>query len=180
MKAAFDALSPEKRAEVYAAIHDAYVREDGTIRPHAEADEIFDSFVADAVQAHRSWAGLLLDEWRDNGRRAFLRDRWRNEETFNLIHKGRKRRRTERRGTQTRNTDGLKNWVQMSLLLWTADQLHAAIRECGARIEEERANIAMYRALIELIEETGQYTVQAALDAKGKSLEEYLAERDAA
>ncbi len=177
---AFDALSPEERAEVHAAIHDAYMREDGTIRPHVEADEIFDGFVADAVQAHRTWAGLLLDEWRDNGRRAFLRDQWRNEEIFNFIHKGRKRRRTERRGTRVRHPDGHTVWIQESLFSWTVDQLHAAIRECGARIEEERANIAMYRALIELIEETGQHTVRTALEVRGMSLEDYLSERGAA
>lgn len=176
----FDRLSREERAQVEAAVHDAYVDNEGGIRSHNEADALFDRYIADAVQAHRKWAGVLLDGWRDDGRRAFLRDRWRElAGRFGYLHKGRTRSRTMRRGTRVRHEDGAQRWVQEALIEWTADQLEAAIKDCAARIDEERANIAMYRALLELLKESGEPTVRLALEAKGVSLEEYLASKDA-
>jgi hypothetical protein len=176
----FDKLSREEWIEVDAAIHDAHVREDGTIRELGEAEVIFDRFVVDAVQAYRPWAGILLDGWRDEGRKKFVRDRWKNGKFFSFIDKGKKRRRSERRGTRVRHEEGHMVWIQGSLLDWTPEQLRSAIRECSNRIEEERVNISIYRSLLDLLEQTQQYTVRAALDARGVTLEEFLAARDAA
>lgn len=175
----FELLTAEERAEVDAAVHDAYTTEDGDVRGHAEAMEEFGRAIADAVQAHRRWPEVLLDAWREEGQRAFLRSRWKDAKVFGLIHKGRKRTRAERRGVLARSDEGRQEWRQVSLIDWTADQLQQAIRDCAKRIEEERANVAMYRALLELLTETGQFTVRAALEIRKVSLEDYLAEVDA-
>ncbi len=175
----FADLSPEERAEVDALVHDAYVQADGEVRTHTEAADEFATSLTSAVQDHRDWAGILLDDWRDRGMRAFLQDRWKHAEIFGWIHRGKHRSRTERRGTKRVANDGTHTWVQESLLDWTPDQLRAAIRECRNRIAEEQANIAMYEALLELLRETETYRVRDALDLKGKSLEQYLAERAA-
>lgn len=175
----FKDLPPQVRAEIDSAVHDAYVGEDGSIRTHAEASELFDKFIVDAIQAHRQWPGILLDAWRAEGRRRFVRDRWKYSEIFRWFHKGKQRQRTERRGARHVDDDGGQRWVQESLFGWDIDKLKDAIVHCVGRIEEERANIAMYRALIDLLEETGSTTVQAGLKAKGTTLEEFLAEKAA-
>lgn len=175
----FDMLSPEERVEVEAAVHDAFVRDDDGIRTLMEADAEFDRYVTDAVQAHRPWAALLLDAWRDEGRRAFLKDRWKNSDVFALTYRGKLRRRQKNRGTQVRDAEGRQGWVQAPLEFWTADQLRRAISESARRIEEERANIAMYRALLDLLEQTGQATVENGLQIVGMTLQEYLAQQAA-
>ena len=176
----YDRLSPEERAEVDAAVHDAYMCDDGTIRPHAEADKRFSHFVDDAIQAHREWPDILIDAWQEEGRRAFLKSRWSNAKIFDVVHKGKIRKRRERRGTRVRDDDGGMVWIKEPLVDWTAEQLQAGIREGGGRIEEERVNIAMFRALLDLLEGSGCATPREALEARGMTLEEYLASRDAA
>lgn len=175
----FDRLTPEEKAEVDSAIIDAYT-ENGAVLPRSEAVERFDGFVADAVQAHRPWAALLLDEWRRAGETAFIAERWKKlGGQFRLTANGRTRQRPMVRGTRKPDDVGVERWVQESLLSWTAEQLERAIVEAARRIEEERANIAAYRTLLDLLRETGRPTVAAALDAVGRSLDEFLAERAA-
>jgi hypothetical protein len=175
----YDRLSREERAEIDAAVHESYTRPDGSVRDHREADEMFDRFITDALQAQRAWATHLLDGWRIEGRRAFLKSRWKNGRLFDLVHKGKVRRRAERRGTQVRNDDGRQVWVQDSLLAWSVDQLDAAISQTVGRVEEERANLAMYRTLRDLLVKTGGETLGDALAEVGMSLQEYLAQRAA-
>jgi len=174
----FNDLPAGDRAEIDAAIVAAYEADDGSTRTHAEAREIFDKFVASAVQAHRTWAGILLDWWRVEGETRFLRDRLKAP-TFALLHNGRKRKRSVHRGTQVRDDTGKATWVQPSLLTFDAEQLKNAISQSVRRIEEERANIHMYRALLDLLEETGAALVGDALGQRGQSLEEFLADRAA-
>lgn len=177
-----EGLTPGERMEVDAAVHDAYVADDGTIRSHAEAAEVFDHLLIDATQAHRRWAGMLMDAWRYAGMKQYIRNRWKElEGRFDFSHKGRTRSRTMRRGTRVRDSEtGREWWIQDDLFDFTASRLERAIAECTRRIEEERANIALYRALLDLLEVTGCATVRAALGKTGQTLEEYLAGKPAA
>jgi hypothetical protein len=176
-----DDLTPAQRLEVDTAIRDAYMAEDGSTRGHAEAAELFGSFLQDAIQAQRTWPGILLDDWREAGMRKFIHQRWKElDGRFSFTHKGRSRERTVRRGRLVRDGEtGREKWVQDALLDFTAADLRRAIAQGQRRIDEERANIATWRALLELLEVTGCTTVRAALDKTGKSLEEYLAGRAA-
>lgn len=175
-------LTPAERLEIDTAIRDAYMAEDGSTRSHAEAVEVFGRALTDAIQAHRSWPGVLLDAWRMAGMRKYIRERWKYlDGHYSFTHKGRSRERTIRRGRLARDGDtGRTKWVQDSLLDFTAADLRAAIAQGQRRIDEERANIATWRALLDLLEVTGCSTVRAALAKVGKSLEEYLAGRSAA
>lgn len=178
----FETFGKTERVEVDAMVHDAYVRQDGSIRTNAEAADIFDRFISDAVQAHRGWAGELLDSWRYDGMKRFIHGRWRDlEGRFGFTHKGSRRERSLRRGTRERDPEsGREVWIQDSLLDFTAERLERAIAEGVRRIDEERANIAMYRALLDLLEITSESTVRGALKKAGTSLEEYLANKGAA
>jgi len=178
----YEDLSPQDRIEIDSMVHDAYMGDDGEIRTNAEAAEVFDGFMSDAVQAHRAWAGILLDAWRHAGMKRFIHDRWKVlEGRYGFMHRGRRHERNLRRGTRVRNQQtGREVWIQEPLLDFTATQLQRAIAECAARIEEEQANIATYRALLDLLEVTGELTVRGALKVQGFSLEDYLASRGAA
>lgn len=178
----FETFGGEERAQIDAMVHDAYIREDGSVRTNAEATQEFDRMIADAVQAHREWAGALMDDWRYAGMKRFIHERWKVlEGRFGFAHRGRTRERTLRRGTLRRDEQtGREVWVQDTLLDFTTAALERAIAQCVSRIDEERANIAMYRALLDLLETTQETTVRAALDKADVSLEEYLASRSAA
>ena len=175
-------LTPAQRIEVEAAIRDAYIADDGSTRSHSEAAEVFDHILTDAIQALRTWPGVLLDSWRAVGMKKFIRDRWKElDGHYGFTHKGRFRERTIRRGRLIRDGDtGRTKWVQDPLYDFTASDLRRSIAEAQGRIDEERANIATWRALLDLLEVTGCSTVRAALDQVGKTLEEYLAGRSAA
>jgi hypothetical protein len=171
-------FTPEEQAEIVSAVHDASVDPDGDVRPLEDARIEFDRYMASAVQAHRAWAAKLLDGWRVDGERAFIKH-VRKSDAFRFAHQGKIRRRSLRRGTRTRDESGQPVWVQTEILTWTAAQLENAIKESVRRIDEERANIAMYRALLDLLEETGAVFVNAALEQRDQTLEEFLAERAA-
>jgi hypothetical protein len=51
------------------------------------------------------------------------------------------------------------------LLSWDVEQVERAMAQSVGRIEEDRANVAMCRALLDLLAETGESIVQAALAA---------------
>lgn len=176
----FSDLSPEERAEVDALVHEAYTRPDGSIRTHPEAVAEFDRFVAQAGQAQREWAGMLLDDWRYSGMRAFLKDRWTNSAMFEFEHRGRARRRKVKRGARQVSDEGKVSWYAPPLWEWTAEQLRDAIAHAARDVAEHQANIALYRDMIGLIEQTEKFTFAEALDAIGKTWDEWLAERKAA
>lgn len=176
-----DDLTPAQRIEVEAAIRDAYVAADGSTRSHAEAVEIFDRILMDAVQAQRTWPGILLDSWRMAGMRNYIKAHWKElDGRYGFTHKGRSRTRTIRRGRLVRDQEtGREVWIQDALYDFTAMDLRRSIAQAQGRIDEERANIATWRALLDLLEVTGCVTVRAALEQVGKTLEEYLAGRAA-
>lgn len=176
----FSDLSPEERAEVDALVHEAYTRPDGSYRNHTEAFAEFDRSISHAGQAHREWAGMLLDEWRYSGMRKFLQDRWTNSEMFKFDHRGRTRTRTVKRGARQVSDEGKVSWYAPPLWEWTADQLRDAIADAARQVAEHQANIALYRDMLGLIEQTEKFTFAEALDAIGKTWDEWLAERKAA
>lgn len=173
----FSDLSPEERAEVDALVHEAYTRADGSIRTHAEAVAEFDRSVAQAGQAQREWAGILLDDWRYAGMRTFLHDRWKNSAMFEFVHRGRARRRTVKRGARQVDDSGKPWYTQIPLWDWTADQLREAIADAARQVAEHQANIALYRDMLNLIEQTEAFTFADALEAVGKTWDQFLDER---
>jgi hypothetical protein len=173
----FNKFTDTERAEIDSLIHDAYVDEDGEIRTHAAAAEEFSKSLNRAESAGREWAALMLDDWRDEGMKAFIAFRYKNSELFEFVRADRPVSRTLRRGTQRITEDGSVQWIQDSLMFWTIVQLEAAIADERRAIEDRQTNIAMYQALIELLTETGCSTVSAALDANKTTLAEYLAGR---
>lgn len=170
---------PNVRLEIEAAVTDAYTGEDGAVLPHGEAAARFDHFLTDAVQAQRSWAPQLLDAFRRDGSARFAHEVWKNSDFFRYRHGDKTRTRTTKRGRRRVNeqTGGLE-WVQEALFGWDALALKNAIADAARQIDEHRANIAMYRHLLDLLEETGTETVRDGLAAAGMSLEEYLASQE--
>lgn len=175
----FSDLSPEERAEVDALVHEAYTRPNGSIRTHLEAVAEFDRLIAQAVQAQRDWPGVLLDDWRHSGMRTFLHDRWKNSSMFEFMHRGKARRRTVKRGARQISDDGKATYTQIPLWDWTASQLREAIADAARQVAEHQANIALYRDMLGLIEQTEAFTFAEALDAVDKTWDEFLAERAA-
>lgn len=172
-------FAPEERIEIEAAVTDAYTAGDGSVLPHAEAAKQFDQFLADAVQAHKPWAERLLDAFRRDGAARFAKETWKNSGFFQFRHGEKSRTRTVKRGHQVIDDEGRRAWVQDELFGWDVHALKDAIADAARQIDEHRANIAMYRHLLDLLEETGEATVHDGLAALGKSLEEYLEERAA-
>lgn len=173
----FSDLSPEERAEVDALVHEAYTRPDGSIRPHGEAIGVFDRSITSAVQAQREWPGMLLDDWRYAGMRDFLKDRWKHSAMFEFIHRGKARRRTVNRGARQVDDNGKASFTQIPLWDWTADQLREAIADAAHQMAEHQANIALYRDMLSLIEQTETFTFAAALEAVEKTWDQFLDER---
>lgn len=173
----FNQFSREERAEIDSLIHEAYTDEDGETRTHAEAAQAFDLLIADAVQAHREWAGMLLDEWRHEGMKRFISNRYKHSELFTFIRKERQVTRTVKRGRMQVDDEGRKSWHQEELTIWARDDLLAAIRSEEAAVADRQTNIAMYRALVDLLDETGTFTVADGLTAIGQTMEDFLDER---
>lgn len=173
----FNQFSAEERAEIDALIHQAYTDADGMPRTHAEAADEFDSLLTTAVQSHREWAGILLDHWRFEGMKSFIADRYKHSELFEFTRRDRKVSRTARRGTQRTDESGAEKWVQLQFHDWTVFDLRAAIAREEQAISERQTNIAMYRALVDLIQETGASTVGEALTQRGQTIGEFLDER---
>lgn len=171
----FNQFTPEVRAEIDSLIHDSYVDENGDVRTHSQAAQEFSKFLSRAESVGREWAVVLQDDWRDEGMKSFIADRYKTSEIFEFIRADRRVSRTMRRGTQRLTDNGAKEWVQDSLLFWTLSQLEAAIADESRAIVDRQTNIAMYRALINLLTETGCPTVNDALDARHTTLSEYLA-----
>lgn len=175
----FSDLSPEERAEVDALVHEAYTRPDGTIRSHDEALALFDRAISTAGQAHREWAGLLLDDWRFSGMRSFLQNRWKHSSMFEFIHRGKARRRTVNRGARQVSDTGKATYTQIPLWDWTADQLREAIADAARQVAEHQANIALYRDMLGLIEQTETFTFIEALGVVDMTWDEFLDDRKA-
>ncbi len=176
----FSDLSPEERAEVDALVHEAYTAPDGSYRSHADAAEVFGSLITQAVQAHRDWAGILLDSWREAGARAFVQDRWKKAEIFKFWHRGKTKRRTVRRGVRRVDKSGVASYTQIPLWEWSADDLRNAIADAARQVAEHQANLALYRDMLSLIEQTETFTFGDALEASDKTWDEFLAERNEA
>jgi hypothetical protein len=173
----FANLSPEERAEVDALIHEAYIDGANGYRSHAAALVEFDRLLAGAVQAQRAWAGLLLDDWREAGMRSFLQDRWKHSALFEFEHHGRRRTRTVNRGVRRPDSVGRLASTQLPLWEWTADDLRAAIADASRQVAEHQANIALYRDMLTLLEQTGAATFSAALTTAGHSWDDWLEAR---
>ncbi|MDO5535358.1 MAG: hypothetical protein Q4F65_11995 [Propionibacteriaceae bacterium] len=173
----FNQFSREERAEIDALIHEAYTDENGETRTHVEAAEEFDRLLTSAVQAHREWAGMLLDDWRYEGMKKFIGDRYKHSELFTFTRRDRQVTRTVKRGRVKVDDEGVKSWHQEPLPGWTRRDLMAAIRAEEGAIADRQANIAMYRALVDLLDDTGAHTVAEALDMRSITLEQYLSER---
>lgn len=173
----FQMLSLEERAEVDALIHEAYANPDGTARPHSDAVVEFDRLLMDAMHAHREWPHLLLDEWRHAGMKAFIADRYKHSELFEFTHRKKAVQRTAHRGTRRVDDEGRASWVQEQFVTFTRAQLIAAIADEQRAIADRQTNIAMYRALVDLLDETDAYTVAEALEQRGQTISEFLDER---
>lgn len=169
-------LTPQERAEYDTAVTAAY-RTDGVTRTHAEALDIFrTAILPDAIQAHRRWAGVVMDMATEYGLRALLKARWKSlGGVFHGQVNGKRKVRPARRGVaQVDPETGVKRWTQLELALDTEEDLNRKIAEAVRRMGEERDNIVMFRRLLDLLEETGAATVERGLALVGMSLDEYL------
>jgi hypothetical protein len=175
-------LTPQERVEYDAAVTAAY-RTDGETRTHAEALVRFrEEILPDAVQAHRRWAHVAMDEALELGLRMTLKGRWKAlGGVFHGQVNGRKKTRAARRGVaQVDPESGAKQWTQLELMFDAADDLRRKIAEAVRRMREEQDNIVMFRRLLDLLEQTGASTVERGLSAVGMSLDEYLSQDDQA
>ncbi len=175
----YEDLSASDRAELDAAVRDAYRAEDGTVRTTAEAAEHFERFVASATQAGRGYIHELLDGWRRDGITTFIRRRWGSLKVdMRDPVSGEVVQRPANRGRKIIGQGGEPQWVADELEFWDAESLRAGIREARTRIQTERITIANYEALLQLLDDhPGCQFVHEALAILGKSLAEYLADQ---
>lgn len=174
----WDELSAQERAELDAAVTAAYVRADGSVRSHGEAIVRFlDVILPDAIQAHRRWAGLVHDEATRRGVRSLIQGRWKSMAgVFHGVIRGKSKVRPMRRGVERVDTStGDRTWTQMEIVYDTAEDLQRKIAEAARNIEEQRSNITFFRRLLDLLERTGEPTVERGLATVGLTLDEYLA-----
>jgi hypothetical protein len=171
-------LTSDEIAELDDAVLAAYRPQPGVQRTHSEAAADFlTRILPDAVQAHRRWADAVQSEALERGLRNMLQERWKARGgKFVAPVAGRDRVRDRTRGKQVVDAQtGLKSWTQMELDYDSAEDLQDKIADAVRDIDENRANIAIFRKLLDLIESTGAPTVAAALAAVGETLEGYLA-----
>jgi hypothetical protein len=174
----FSDLSPEERGEIDTLVHDSYVEPGGRVRTHAEAHGYFSMLVSQAVQAHRDWAEQLLDQWREDGERAFMQSRWKSLRSyFEFQQEGKKRTRTVNRGILRTGDDGGAHYVQDALWDATADELRQMIKEARMQIAEHQANIALYQDMLDLIQVHEVFTFREALEAESLTWGEFLDRR---
>lgn len=179
-----DQLTATERAEFDAAVTAAYRLPNGATRSHAEAlDEFVGRILPDAVQAHRRWAGIVHDEAVRRGLRGIIQERWKGMAGVfrGGIVGGKTKVRPMRRGVVLVDpATGDRSNTQLELIFDTAEDLQRKIADAVRQIDEQRANIAMFRRLLDLLERTEQPTVERALAIVGMDLDEYLsAERSA-
>lgn len=184
---AFSDLPAADRAEIDRAIQEAFEDSEASlltgtprVRTRADATEHFLQFIASATQAHREYADALRREWEEAGASAFVVQRWKALQTVHFRGPdGSAVPRPARRGTRVIDDSGVTRYVQLHMLSFDRDALERGIVEAAQRIESEQITIATYRHLLHLLDETGATFVQEGLDAKGMSLDEYLASREA-
>lgn len=171
----FADLPVEVRAEIDAKVHDAYLNADGTTRSHTEAQDEFARILSG--QEHQPWVQMLLNGWRQIGMAEFMKDRWKHSAMFEFTHRGKPHRRSVNRGARQIGAEGKVSWTQSPLWEWTADQLRDAIAHATQQVAEHQANIALYRDMLTLIEQTETFTFPDALKVNGKTWEQFLSER---
>lgn len=179
----FRDLTSEEIAELDDAVHEAYRPTPGVQRTHAEAAADFlQRILPDAEQAHRRWAWAVRAEAMDRGLRALLQDRWKSRGgKFTATVAGKEKVRDRTRGKVIVDPEtGVRSWTQMELDFDTATDLRDKIADAVRDIDENRANISIFRRLLDLVESTGAETVADALAAIGVTLEEYLAAEQSA
>lgn len=173
-------LSAEERVEVEQLVVSAYIdTETGETRPTREAKAEFVLSVESARQAGRTWAEALSEEWMANGAGHFAASLWKRRDAFTATARGVQRTRALNRGKKVRRENGTQVDVQESLLTWTVHDLKEAIVAEAMRSNEARINMDIYAKLVRLCEQTGLEPVDAALDAIGMTLDEYLASDEA-
>lgn len=168
-------LSPEERAEYDALIFEASFDEHGKRRPSYEIADRMHDLLLDAVQAKRPWAQWVLDaDARAGHIRRFKRwDRIRN--LVNTKDGGRLVRLSGIQALKRRNpaTQGTF-WEDVELEAMSRDDLDAVIAGMRNRIEPLEMNVRLAVRLRKLVEDQNALTVGAALQAIGKTLDEYL------
>jgi hypothetical protein len=175
MKAWSKILGPDERAEVEAAVVDAFVDpETGGARPTGQAKYEFVENVRAAQRGGRPWADIMLEEWAETGAGNFAVQLWKRRDAFTATAQGVQRTRALRRGRRVRNDEGASTWTQDSLLRWDLEALQSELLAEVARGRESRINVDTYGALIRLLNATEAETVGEALASIGKTLDEYL------
>ena len=173
----FRDLSGDEVAELDDAVREAYQPTPGVQRTHAEAAADFlGRILPDAEQAHRRWASAVRAEATERGLRSLLQDRWKARGgKFTATVAGRQKVRDRVRGkVVVDEATGVRSWTQMQLDLDGASDLRDKIADAVRNIDENRANISIFRRLLDLVEATQADSVGAALAARGTSLDEYL------
>lgn len=173
-------LSPEERAEYDALLHEAGYDEAGEQRPAHEIKERMHRLLQEAVQAHRTWAGYVLDADVREGHHRRFKGWDRARQVVNTRHGERVVRRSAVMSLRRRDPDnGRTYWQGTFYADMTRQDLLDVVNGAEVRIGSERITIAMARRLVALLDETGAATVATALETRGVELETYLLEESA-
>ncbi|MBB2914905.1 hypothetical protein FHS43_006217 [Streptosporangium becharense] len=173
-------LSPEERAEYDALLHEAGYDDNGEQRPAHEIKERMHRLLQDAVQAHRTWAGYVLDADVREGHHRRFKGWDRARQVVSTRHGGRVVKRSAVMSLRRRDPDnGRTYWQGTFYPDMTREDLLDVINGSEVRIGSERITIATARRLVALLDETGAATVAEALEARGVELETYLLEESA-
>lgn len=168
------AWSPEERDEFEAACAEAW----RSSHRQGERTETFIEVLQDARQAHRFWAGDVLDEALRTGASSILKN-WSKRQRIVISFEGEVVARPRMVGRRRDDGEGHGYTEQALLDSFTLDDLRAKRKEYLTQITAYRQNIALIDELIALCEATGCNTPAEAAAALGVSIDDWIGHKAA-
>ncbi|MFZ1363068.1 MAG: hypothetical protein WAS05_09105 [Candidatus Nanopelagicales bacterium] len=172
-------LSDSERREYDAIYTEACYDYEGKFRATRDAAPLLLAAIEDALQSHRSWAELLMNDIILRGFQAEAKRFQDSERKHETIVDGRVVSRKDAQRFRVVGDDGTIEWKTAMLNECFHEDLEQLRQDNAKRIVTAQAEERDLDALIELLDETGELTVEAALKRKEVSLSEYLMERAA-
>lgn len=161
--------SPEEREEFEAACVEAWRSSDR----QGERTEAFIDALRDARQAHRFWAGDVLEEALRTGASSILKN-WSKRQRILVTFEGQVVSRPRMVGRRRDDGEGRGYTEQALLDSFTLDELRSKRTEYLTQIKAYRQNIAVLDELIALCEATGCATPAEAARSLGTTVDAWL------
>ncbi len=180
----FRDLGTQERIEYADIYNKACLTEGGELRSTEDAAVELQTLLADAVQAHKTWAQYEQDDVRDRGYREAIKS-WTARNYRHLTANGRSqqgRARVRSRSSIARVPQRRAEITEQLVIQWvnktyedcSAADLRLVVQRSNAQIEAEQQTVRDCYRLLGLLDQTGTTTVRNALLLIGRTLSEFL------